>query len=249
LYFSLQRRLFFLFFVAALPHAMHFHDGNTHATSLKPQTSFLLTFSRTNVSSGSISNSSARHPAAAAAASPASSTPSDLAFGLWSPRSIGSASGGVAALMYGSGSFSEDTGNVLVQKPFFSPPKSNQIGSGNGGSSSNDSGGGGGGGSGGGGNGGGGLFGDMSLDGLSEMCVAILYLLHPSPPHPSAAHTRSKLFLNYSVCIRWKCNCPTGFPQHACGKFLTPTPASAPPAHHTHCALAGARVFCSTHSI
>jgi hypothetical protein len=236
---------------------MHFNDGNTHTASLKSQTSFLLSFSRTNVSSGSIGNSSARHPAAAAA-SPASSTPSDLAFGLWSPRSIGSASGGVAALMYGSGTFSDDTGNVLVQKPFFSPPKSNQIGSSNsggggninGGSSSNDGGGGGGGG--GGGSGGGGLFGDMSLDGLSEMCVASLFLLHPCPLPPSAAHSRSLLRLAFSSvcmqCIR-RCNCPAGFPQHVCGKFLTPTPASAPPAHHTPCALAGARVFCSTRSI
>ena len=86
--------------------------------------------------------------------------------------------------MYGSGAFSDDTGNVLVQKPFFSPPKSNQVGSngggggssngggggGNGGGSSSGGGCGGGGGNGGGGNGGGGLFGDMSLDGLTQMC-------------------------------------------------------------------------------
>jgi hypothetical protein len=90
----------------------------------------------------------------------------------------------MSAMMYGSGAFSDDTGNVLVQKPFFSPPKSNQVGGngggggssngggggGNGGGSSSGGGCGGGGGNGSGGNGGGGLFGDMSLDGLTQMC-------------------------------------------------------------------------------
>jgi hypothetical protein len=74
--------------------------------------------------------------------------------------------------MVGGGALSDDVGNVLVQKPFFSPPKSHQM------SSSSSSNGGGGGSSssgGGGGDGGGGLFGDMSLDGLTEMYLPLPY--------------------------------------------------------------------------